>query len=707
MFNILKRKNESRVLLVVIATGISSVVTQLLTIREFLAQFQGNEFVIALILFSWLVQGGIGTFFSQFYIKRHLPSAKYLAFLSLIVAALPALQILFIRQLRDVLFIHGSSVGFYPTFAFIFSTTAPYALLVGFVLPYSLFVLRAFQPDYPGTNIYIVDNIGDIAGGAFFSFFLVYFFSPLQAVFISNLFILVATFLLLINSGILRIKAITCVCIALVIPVSAVFLENKSLLPREGSLVYYKESKYGRIAVHQDKEQFTLIGDGVPLFSNQNISNAEESIHYPLSQILEPKHILIISAEGSIMEEVEKYHPESIDYIELDPEVSGALFRFGLLKKIPGLNVINQDGRSYLAHSDKIYDAIIINLPEPETYQINRFYTDGFFDIARKHLSPNGVLSFSMQGYDSYLAEPQRQKISSVYNTLSNHFDKILLLPGEKVYFLASRFFLDADIPYLLDKKNIKTDYISNFYYGNLTEDRISHLKELIDRTAPVNTDNYPQLMRIMFAQWFLKFSTSPVAFILILSIVSIIYIFCMKKEEFVLFSTGCMEMGTELLVIFAFQIYFGYIYLKIGLIITVFLAGLLPGAWAGNKTANQYNHLNRAFLAITDGILIFLTLLLILIFLKGGDKIPLSVFLVYGFIVSMTCGFQFPTALKLMGDSNPSVARLFSADLIGAAAGTLLISVAIIPYFGIVWAAIALIILKLVSLILMRSYKA
>lgn len=704
MFNILKRKNESPVLLAVIATGISSVVTQLLTIREFLAQFQGNEFVIALILFSWLVQGGIGTFLSQLYIKRGFPSAKFLGFLSLFVAALPALQILLIRELRDVLFIHGSSVGFYPTFAFIFLTTAPYAVLIGFILPYSLFVLRAFHPDYPGTNIYIVDNLGDIAGGVFFSFFLVYFFSPLKSVFISNLFVLGATFLLLINSGIGRIRAITGVCIALLILVSGIFLEKKSLQPHEGSLVYYKESKYGRIAVHQDKEQLTLIGDGAPLFSNQNTSNAEEAIHYPLSQVADPKHILIISAEGGIMEEVEKYRPESIDYIELDPEVSGALFRFGLLKKIQGLNVINQDGRTYLVHSDKIYDAIIINLPEPETYQINRFYTDGFFDIARKRLSPRGILSFSMEGYDNYLAEPQRQKISSVYNTLSRHFGKILLLPGQKIYFLASEFPINADIPDMLDKKNIKTDYISNFFYGNLAEERIRHLKELVDRSAPVNTDNYPQLMRIMFSQWFAKFSTSPLAFIIILSLISIIYLIRITKEEFVLFSTGCMEMGTELLVIFAFQIFFGYIYIKIGLIITVFLAGLLPGAWAGNKIANQYVHYNRTFLAIADGILIFLTGLLILIFLKGGDKIPLSVFLLYGFIVSMTCGYQFPTALKLMGDSNPSVTRLFSADLIGAAAGTLLISVAIIPYFGIIWAAIALIGLKFISLIVANS---
>ncbi len=707
MFNILKRKNESPVLLVVIATGISSVATQLLTIRELLAQFQGNEFVIALILFSWLVQGGIGTFFSQLYIKRGSPSAKFLCFLSLLVASLPALQILLIRELRDVLFIHGSSVGFYHTFAFVFFTTAPYALLIGFVLPYSLFVLRAFRPDYPGTYVYMVDNLGDIAGGAFFSFFLVYFFSPFQSVFISNIFILGATFLLLLNSGVGHIKAIAGVCVALTFLVSGIFLEKESLLPRKGSLAYYKESKYGRIAVHKDKEQFTLVADGVPVFSNQNTSNAEEDIHYPLSQVSATKNILIISAEGGIMEEVEKYHPKSIDYIELDPEVSGALFRFGLLKNIPGLNVINQDGRSYLAHADKIYDAIIINLPEPETYQINRFYTDGFFYLARKRLSPGGVLSFSMEGYDSYLAEPQRQKISSVHKTISRHFTNVLLLPGEKIYFLASQNPVNADIPGLLDKKKIKTDYISNFFYGNLTEERIRNLNELIDRSAPVNTDNYPQLMHIMFSQWFAKFSTSPLVFILLLSTVSIIYLFCIKKEEFVLFSTGCMEMGTEVLVIFAFQIFFGYIYIKIGLIITVFLAGLFPGAWAGNKIANQHNKFSRTSLVISDGILILLTILLILIFFKGGDKIPLSVFLIYGFLVSMTCGFQFPTALKLMGDSNPSVTRLFSADLIGAAAGTLLISVAIIPYFGIIWAAFALIGLKLISMIVMRLSKA
>ena len=204
-----------------------------------------------------------------------------------------------------------------------------------------------------------------------------------------------------------------------------------------------------------------------------------------------------------------------------------------------------------------------------------------------------------------------------------------------------------------------------------------------------------------MFSQWFAKFSTSPAAFILIISALCAIYMIRISKEEFVLFSTGYTAMGTEILVIFAFQIFFGYIYLKIGLIITVFLAGLLPGAWLGNKAGNK-NRNKRISLVICDCILMFLTGLLILAFIKGGGKIPLPVFLAYGFIVSMTCGYQFPAALQLTGDDNSSVTRLFSADLIGAAAGTLVISVAVIPYLGIIWAAAGLIGLKIISVTIM-----
>jgi len=446
---------------VVIATGISSVVTQLLTIREFLAQFQGNEFVIALILFNWLILGGIGTLLARWITRRFWQATVIrLGWLSFFLAGLPAVQILAIRELRDVFFIHGSSVGFYPTLAYTFFTIAPYCLVLGFVLPYSLFVLRIKNPDYPGAWIYIIDNMGDVSGGALFSFALIYLVTPLQAVFLSNLPLLAATYFLFPRSLRNRFSVLTGTGLTFAILVSAIILEPVSLAPVEGKLVHYRESRYGRITVHQDQEQFTLFLGGTPLFSSQNLTMAEETIHYPLAQLENAQDILLISAEGGMMKELQKHRPVTVDYTELDPQVASVQFRFGLIKTIPGLNVIHKDGRAYLTGSNKRYDAIIVNLAEPDTFQINRFFTNRFFALARDHISPHGILSFSMQGFDNYLPEPQRQKLSSLYNTVKEHFNHVLLLPGQKIIFLCSDQPIQTEIPALLDKKNVSTLYL-------------------------------------------------------------------------------------------------------------------------------------------------------------------------------------------------------------------------------------------------------
>ena len=694
----MKRKSERYITRVVIATGVSSVVTQLLIIREFLSQFQGNEFVIALILFNWLILGGAGTLMAR-WITKHVFKATInrLGWLSLVLTALPSVQILAIRHFRDVFFIHGSSVGFYPTFVFTFLAIAPYALLIGFVLPYSLFVLRAENPDYAGSRIYIIDNFGDVAGGALFSFALVYLATPLQAVLISNIPLLIATYLLFSLSFRHNFFVLLGSGLAFIILLAGTIFEPLSITPSEGDLVYYKESRYGRIMVHKDQEQFTLFVSGTPLSGSQNLIMAEEIVHYPLAQLAQTQHILLISAESGMLTEVQKYQPVLVDYVELDPQVASVQFKFNLIKKIPSLRIIRQDGRAYLAKTRNVYDAIIVNLSEPNTFQINRFFTDRFFAIAKQHLAPHGVLSFSMQGFDNYLSEPQRQKISSLFNTASDYFENVLMLPGQKIFFLCRSLPIETDLPDLLAQKGIQTRYIKGYFYGNLTHERIARLNALVDPETPKNRDYLPQLMQIMFQQWFFKFSSSPTGFMAVLTILCLIYLIRLTAEEFVLFSTGFMVMGSEVLVIFLCQIFFGYIYLQIGLIITVFLAGLMPGAWLGEKFRDR----GKQALVFTDGLLIVLMGLLVLALLKGGNLLPVAFFLIFGFVISLICGFQFPVALYLRGGDAYAVSQTFSADLIGAACGTLVTNIALIPFFGIVWTAAGLIGLKVFSLII------
>jgi spermidine synthase len=695
----LKKKNERAVIRVVIATGISSVVTQLLMIREFLVQFQSNEFVIALILFNWLILGGTGTLLARWIVRRSGPATVgRLGWLSLMLAGLPAMELLAIRKLRDIFFIHGASTGFYPTLAYSFFSIAPYGLLIGFVLPYSLFVIQTERPAFPGAYIYITDNLGDVCGGALFSFALIYLVTPLQAIFVANLPLLAAAYFLFPPTARYRLRVTGAAGLTFGILLAAAFLETASLTPTEGKLVDYRESRYGRIEVHQDQGQFTLFIGGVPLSSSQNLVTAEETVHYPLAQLPRVNQVLMISAQGGMLAELRKYRPAAVDYVELDPEVAAVQFQYGLIRAIPGLNVIYQDGRTYLAHSKKIYDAIIVNLSEPETFQVNRFFTDRFFQLAKQHLVRHGVLSFSMQGFDNYLSEAQRQKISSLYNTAADDFKHVVMLPGQNIVFVCSDSPVHTDIPARLKQKGIHTAYISGYYYGNLTAQRIAHLNQLVDPGTPKNHDDFPQLMRLMFRQWFAKFNTSPAGFIGVLAAVTLIYLLGITREEYVLFSTGCMVMGSEVLVVFAFQIIFGYIYSQIGLIITVFLAGLLPGAWFGEKLHQQ----GKQVLVFTDAALMFLTGLLILGLKYGAEQLPAAFFLVFGFTVSLACGFQFPAALYLRGGDAPAVTRTFSADLIGAAFGTLITNVVLIPYCGILWAAGGLIGLKLSSFLIM-----
>ena len=494
-----------------------------------------------------------------------------------------------------------------------------------------------------------------------------------------------------------RLFAIPGAAAVAAILIAGLWFEKPSLAPSEGHLVHYQETRYGRIAVHRDQDQFTLFEDGKPVFSSQNVSIAEETIHYPLAQLDDIQHVLLISAEGGVMQELEKYNLKSVDYVELDPEATTIQFQFGMLKKIPGMQVIHRDGRAFLAATDKSYDAIIVNLPEPDTFQVNRFYTDRFFELAAARLKPGGILSFAMQGFQNYIAAPQRQKYSSLYNTATAYFKYVTLLPGQKVFFLCRNRPIDTDIPRALSEKGIATSYVSGFYYGNLTPERIERLNQQIDRSVPANRDHAPYLIRIMFFQWFAKYQSSPTGFMIAAFVLTLFYLLRISREEFVLFSTGCITMGSEILVIFAFQIFFGYIYLQIGIIITVFLAGLLPGAWAANRLRNK----RKRVLAVTDVVLILLLGFFLLALIAIADRLPVLFFLAFGFCVSLACGFQFPIALDLKGGDNAAATRTFSADLIGAGCGTLMTSVILIPYLGIVWAAVGLIAMKLISLLI------
>ena len=677
----------------IIGTGISSVATQLLTIREFLSQFHGNEITISLVLFCWLLLTGMGSLGAK---AVGGSSLKVYALLLLTIAMWPLLQMVLIRELRDVLFTHGSSPDFYSIFFYVLITITPYCLLSGFILPHALKVLQDGRHVFTSGNLYLTDSVGDIIGGVLFSFVLVYWLNPFPIVaFTSGFLILVGLLLLVKSTNHVLFVAALCITSLFYYYATNPYFERRTLLEQYGDIILYEESPYGRVVVSREGGQYTFWESGAPLYSGTNVVASEEKIHYPLCQLDRVENVLLVSGGlGETLSEVSKYNPLHVGYVELDPNLTDAAREMGVIKRTPFLNIINTDGRRYIKMTKRKYDAIIIDLPNPDTFQENRFFTTEFFSFAKRVLKKDGILSMGIEYSPHYMSEIRKRKLSTLYNTAQTHFKKVVVLPGNYAYFLCRDGELWSDVPNRLQLKSVETSYIEDYFYGNVTKERIRQLEKSLDKNEYINTDFKPRFMNIVFREWFAKCGSSPEYFFYALLALTLVYLVFLRKEEYVLFSTGMATMGAEMLVVFTFQMVHGYIYLGIGAIITAFLLGLLPGALVGNLWGQK----DTSKLITSEAFLLSLLLLFLVwtVYFRG-DMHPLFL-LAYCFLFSFFAGFQFPVAASIIGEKNSPAAGCLAADLCGASVGTLVTGTILIPLWGIRSAVVFLIMVKVSS---------
>ncbi|NLA75732.1 MAG: hypothetical protein GX846_09745, partial [Deltaproteobacteria bacterium] len=338
------RVEKNLIVWAVIATGISSVTIQLVTIREFLTQFHGNEITISLVLFIWLLFNGAGSLMCRL---LKVTNISLYSLLILFIAIWPFPQLIIIRHLRDILILHGVSPGFYQILFYVGLTTAPYAILTGYILPCSLEVLKANYHDFTSGELYITDNIGDILGGILFSFILVYWFNPFKTVALTS-----AILISIALSMFIRYKRNHLAVVSLMI-IATFYIysfnpsfEQATLSGQYGDVVKYKETPIGRLVITKEASQHTFWESGVPLYSTGDIQGSEEKVHYPMCQLegMIDDVLLISGGIGETLSELHKYGPKNIDYIELDPALIEMAKHEGLLNERPGLNIISMDG---------------------------------------------------------------------------------------------------------------------------------------------------------------------------------------------------------------------------------------------------------------------------------------------------------------------------------------------------------------------------
>lgn len=148
-----------------------------------------------------------------------------------------------------------------------------------------------------------------------------------------------------------------------------------------------------------------------------------------------PKNVLILGGgDGLLARELVKYDEiESIDLIELDEkmiEFANTKFKKQNSDSLENSKVNWQinDGFYYIRNTKKKYDAIYIDFPYPNSYDLARLYSVEFYRYVLARLNPNGfvVLDAPLYGSESVLKEKNNsnvglRSISFDHHALSNN----------------------------------------------------------------------------------------------------------------------------------------------------------------------------------------------------------------------------------------------------------------------------------------------
>lgn len=684
-------------LLSVCVLGVSALITQLVLMREMLAALSGNEMVLGIVLGNWLLLSGVGAALGRLSMRWRRP-INLLAVAQVFIALLPLVSLLAVRTLRNVVFLRGAELGVGAVILSSLVVLAPYCLLAGFLLTVACRLLaRERGPDGIG-RAYFLDTIGDVIGGLLFTFVLAQWTNHVQALVVPAVANLVLS-CMLCAAGRMRM-ALGCIAgllAGLVMTVSAVDLNVLSLRAQYPGqqVLFARNSPYGSVLVTETAGQLNFLENGVVLFSTQNIDEVEEVVHYPMVQRPTARRVLLIAGGTSgTAREVLKYGVERVDYVELDPLITEVAHRFVPDSLADARIVVHHwDGRRFLAQATALYDVVIVDLPDPSTSQLVRFYTREFFKEAKRALVPGGVLAFSLGRYENYAGPELVRMLATAHRTVQEVFRHVLLLPGGSVFFLASDDSLSTQIAERLTDAHIETLFLRPSYLAAmLAPDRMADLGRAVAVPAPLNTDFVPILYYYQLRYWQRRFEERPEWWLPFLIVCLLAYLVRQSRVTLAVFAGGFAASSLQVILLFAFQILFGCVYHRVGLIVTLFMLGLGLGALFVHRRAGLNT---RKDLAGLQGCIAMCAALLPAV-IYGLQRLGAGwlgtlpgqgTLYLFAFGLAFLVGAVFPLAGRVQfAGVVPTAARLYTADLIGAALGALLVSAWLLPVWGITW---------------------
>ncbi|MFA5159653.1 MAG: hypothetical protein WC484_03995 [Candidatus Omnitrophota bacterium] len=713
--------------------GFSSLISQVVVIRELAMSFYANEFFIGWILFCWLLGTSAGSTLGS-RLSRDAKRAFYLlAICHVLTALLFPLTIILIRSGKLIL---GTPAGalpeLFPSLLYSFAVLVPLCGVLGMQFAVAARGQVSQTPEGGSARAvgwsYLWECLGFIAGGTVFSFVLVFTNEFRVAAILSILNLAAACGVFHAFLGEKKILRWLLILITILFP-AWLFMSSTSLQQRTSqwrfpneTLLRTENTVHGNVSVTQLGPQYNFYQSGLLLGADREDLASEYLVHFPMLAHPSPQKVLLLGTGfNGPLQQILKHGPQEVRAVELDPELLRITRGFlpGDLRatlRDPRVRLGAADPRDFLKSKDGKFDVIIANFPDPASVLINRNYTEQFFRSVRSHLSTGGVFATHIT-FAANVMTPELERLgSSVYATLSQVFPFVKVLPEDTLFFLASAEDMSSLGPEgmigRLSERKIRPDFVTaDQIRYRLTNDRVERVTTAFCNAIwkTKNTDLRPRTCYFEFLRWLSQFNpgiaktffflaTLPSPVILTAGLVGVLILGAFtqgpkkRRRRLALISmetAGFSLMAFEIVVIYLFQAAFGDLYYRLAWVIMAFMAGLGAGTWAALGLKKIPERFALAGLHMMTAAFFFLLVkICVRIFSKGfflGEEYQ-CVFLGMALWAGLIAGATFPFAnrLYLSSSEGDRLGSVYAADLRGSALGCLLTAGFFIPIWGV-----------------------
>ncbi|MFH1070229.1 MAG: hypothetical protein V1794_11470 [Candidatus Glassbacteria bacterium] len=764
---------RNRINLLAASFGAAALVVQTELLRAVMAAAAGGTLAVGAALGAWLAWIAVGAALGGVASSRTGARAALVAAASWLALPAGIAGVLYLSAVRQLVGVPaGQLVPLTDLFSHCALACLPFPFLAGFSFP--LLSALAGRDDIAAGEptgffiggIWAAEAAGAFVAGVVYTFLLAGRISQAAAVAVAASLPAVAALFVLEGrlSVVFRSFFIASViAIGLLIPAiggwqSRLYWQG---LGAPGRLLAFDWTRYRCLIVGELSGQFTLYDNGSPSANFPDEYNSATEVSLLLSQHPSPESVLVVgSCAGGAAQALLAAGVSWVTAVHPDAEFERRFTEYLPSQLEAGLHsnayrYICADGRSWLGrprpapeapgHGPAGWDVIWLNLDGPAQMNASRYYTPGFFRLARRALGPaGGLLALRLPTAATTMLPAQRDQAAAVWNSLTSSFRHVALAVGSNsLYLFAAQTdsVVTENLGLLLKRLTryegrvpLLERYLVYPFYD---QERIGKTRTILEERSlevPPHTDSTPEAWFQNIRLWAHltgvsqretgraglverlldycgKLNSRSVSFLPALIVTVVLCLLwvspfgrspstlLVRAAELTVLTAGIASMGAVVSLIYVCQIVFGGIFYQVAMISAAYMAAMAAGSWWASKKIPAAAALPGAVSLLAFLIALAVTVPALMVGLAEplydnwgtlGNWLAQLVFYAGVALVGLFCGVLFPWAAALHNRRvtadgiGRTAAALDCADHLGAMTGAIIPGVFAVPAFGI-----------------------